>query len=142
DKYDKNFQSIVFQNSHIPEIDSVPFQHAVFRYFAYLKTLIQESENNLVDEIFEKLHDEIPNITNDSVDAYGFNWIDVSEKIKYLWDREYLRSYKQLHKLNLKELEEIANYHLVNDYLIEFSKRFEAEFTKELKLEQQNQMSM
>ncbi|TNK88037.1 MYG1 family protein, partial [Mycoplasmopsis pullorum] len=97
DQKDENFQSTVLQNAHIPELDSVAFDEAIYCYFDYLEVLIQESENNSVDEIFEKLYDEIPDIVDANINIYDDDLEkEAFKKFNYIFENhnEYFENFE------------------------------------------------
>ncbi|TNK89277.1 hypothetical protein C4M83_05700, partial [Mycoplasmopsis pullorum] len=136
------------QNAHIPELDSVAFDEAIYCYFDYLEVLIQESENNSVDEIFEKLYDEIPDIVDANINIYDDDLEkEAFKKFNYIFENhnEYFENFEPK-KTKIYDVLRAAEYHMLEDFLFEFhdefSNRLKAEFTKELELEQQNEISM
>ncbi|TNK81581.1 hypothetical protein C4M98_01070 [Mycoplasmopsis pullorum] len=136
---------ILEKDQLFPEMTSLSYYTYANEYIYYVYEAIDKQEKREIDseESFKEANDKINDIADDwSTDSESINyWKEINKKIEYLLDRKHLTN-ERIQELHLKELEEIANYHLINDYLIEFSKRFEAEFNKELELEQQNEISM
>ncbi|APJ38699.1 hypothetical protein [Mycoplasmopsis pullorum] len=133
---EQSLKSTVLQNSHIPEIYTVPFEIGVFEYFDYLKTLIQESENNLLDEIFEKLDYEIPDIAESNINIRCIHLKDDAfAKMDYLIENDYECPYhSKPPKRTIYKVLQHAEYHMIEDFLFEFHDQFKKEFTKELDL--------
>ncbi|APJ38695.1 hypothetical protein [Mycoplasmopsis pullorum] len=136
---------ILKKDELFPYMESLYYYTYGFQYFWFVRDVIKEQKERKIDlgESFKEVNDNIKNIADyfsTSSDSTGY-WFELNEKIEYLLDKKHLTN-ERIQELNLKELEEIANYHLINDFLIEFSKRFEAEFNKELELENQKEMLM
>lgn len=136
---------ILEKDELFPYMESLYYYTYVSEYLYYVYEAIEQQKETKIDleEFFKEANNKIKNIADYwSTHSRSINyWAEINEKIEYLLDRKHLTN-ERIQELHLKELEEIANYHLINDYLIQFSKRFEAEFNKELELEQQNEMSM
>lgn len=136
EKEDKaeTLKSRTFYNSYIPDLDSVAFNEAIYEYFENLEILIKENEISSINEIFEKIDDELTTIANNNANLYDCSWDDDAlDKIDYM-----LENYKDvLEEENITETRDIlgiADNYILTDFLREFSNECKSEFEKELDL--------
>lgn len=103
-------------------------------------------ELNSLNDFFEQMQDEIPDIANGNINIYN---IDVSDyvftKMKYLMENhsEYFETFEPK-KTEIYDVLRAAEYHMIEDVLFEFHNEFSNRLEKSLdyKLVQQNQMNM
>ncbi|TNK81554.1 hypothetical protein C4M97_00460 [Mycoplasmopsis pullorum] len=114
-------------------------------YLEIFQKKLATKELNSLNDLFEQMQDEIPDITNDNFlitdDHLEFR---LYEKMEYLVENhsEYFFEKLEPQKTNFHDISKAAEYYIMDDFLYEFHDEFKKEFSKELKLEQQNQMSM
>ncbi|TNK87998.1 hypothetical protein, partial [Mycoplasmopsis pullorum] len=90
-------KSTAFLNSHVPELDSVAFDEAIYYYFDNLNSLTYESEYNSIDEVFEKLYDEIPDIVDANINIYDDDLKkEAFKKFNYIFENhnEYFENFE------------------------------------------------
>ncbi|VEU70660.1 hypothetical protein [Mycoplasmopsis glycophila] len=141
----ETLKSRTFYNSYIPDLDSVAFQEAMYEYFENLETLIKDRGTSSINEIFEKIDNELTTIANNNANLYdcSWNWYnDLVRKIDYMLENYKYVITKDNNITNSRDILGIADNYILTDFLREFSNECKSEFEKELELENDKEMTL